>query len=39
MKIADSICEGVVEPSYKKTTRVDSNRSGNSKQNRGETAS
>ena len=39
MGIAESICEGVVESSYKKPTREDANRSGHSRQNRGEAAS
>ena len=35
MEIDENIYEGVVEPSYKKTTRADANRAGNSMQNRG----
>ena len=35
IEIAEYIYEGVVEPSYKKTTRADANRAGNSMQNRG----
>ena len=39
MEIADSIYEGVVEPSYKKPTRADTNRAGHRRKNRGEAAS
>ena len=39
MEIADSIYEGVVEPSYKKPARADTNRSGHRRKNRGEAAS
>ena len=39
MEIAENIYESVVEPSYKKTTRVDSNRDGNSRQMSGVSAS
>ena len=39
MEIAESIYEGIVEPSYKKVTREDANRACNSSQNRGESAS
>ena len=39
MEISESIYEGVVEPSYLKNTRADSNRAGHSRQNRGESAS
>ena len=36
MEIAESVYEGVVETSYKKSTRADTNRSGHSKHKRGE---
>ena len=39
MEISESIYEGVVEPSYKKLTRADSNRAGHCRKNRGEAAS
>ena len=39
MEIAESIYEVVVEPSYKKPTRADANRSGHSSKKRVETAS
>ena len=39
MEIAESIYEGIVEPSYKKTTRADANRVGHSRQKRGEASS
>ena len=39
MEISEVIYEGAVEPSYKKTTRVDSNRDGNSRQMSGVSAS
>ena len=39
MEITKSIYKGVVEPSYKKNTRADVNRAGNSRQKRGEVAS
>ena len=39
MEISKSIYKGVVEPSYKKNTRADVNRAGNSRQKRGEAAS
>ena len=39
MEITKYIYEGVVEPSYKKHTRADTNRSGHSRQNKGESAS
>ena len=39
MEIAESIYKGVVEPSYKKPTREDSNRSGHRRQKRVEAAS
>ena len=39
MEIAESICKGVVEPSYKKPTRADANRAGHSSQKIGEAAS
>ena len=35
MEITESICEGMVTPSYKKTTRAESNRTEISKNNRG----
>ena len=35
MEIAESIYEGVVETSYKKPTRADANRAGNSSHKRG----
>ena len=38
MDITESIYEGVVEPPYKKPTREDANRSGHSRQNRGQDA-
>ena len=38
METAESIYEGVVEPSYKKSTRADSNRAGHSRQILGEAA-
>ena len=38
MKIAESIHEGVVEPSYKKPTREDANRDGHSRKKIGESA-
>ena len=38
MEIAAYIYEGVVEPSYKKPTRVDANRAGYSRQKRVEAA-
>ena len=38
MEIAESIYEGVVTPSYKKTTRVEANRTEISRNNRGEYA-
>ena len=38
MEITECIYEGVVEPSYKKPTRVDSNRAGHSRHRRGEGA-
>ena len=39
MKIAEKSYEGVVEPSYKKSTGVDSNHAGQNRQMRGESAS
>ena len=39
MEINESIYEGVVEPSYKKSTRADTNRAGHSSNKRGESAS
>ena len=39
MEIAESIYEGVVEPSYKKPTQEDANRADHSRQNRGEATS
>ena len=39
MEIAESTYEGVVEPSYKKSTQEDSNRAIHSRKNRGEAAS
>ena len=39
MEIAESIYEGVVEPSYKKPTWADANRAGHSRHKRGEVAS
>ena len=39
MDISESIYEGVLEPSYKKPTREDTNSAGKSRQNRGESAS
>ena len=39
IEIAESICEGVVEPSYKKPTRTDASCDGHSKHKRGENAS
>ena len=39
MLISESIYEGVVEPSYKKPTRVDANRDGHRRQKRVEAAS
>ena len=39
MEIAEFIYEGVVEPSYKKPTRADTNLTVHSRQNRGEAAS
>ena len=39
MEIAESIYESVVEPSYKKTTREDTNRAVHSRNKRGESAS
>ena len=39
MEISESIYKGVVEPSYKKTTRVYNNRAGFSRKIRGEAAS
>ena len=39
MEIAESIYEGVSEPSYKKTTRTDTTRASHSRQKRGESAS
>ena len=36
MEISESIYEGIVEPSYKKPTRADANRSGHIRQKRGE---
>ena len=38
MEIAESIYEGVVEPSYKKPTQANANRAGCSRQNIGESA-
>ena len=38
MEISESIYEGVVLPSYQKTTRADANRAGHSRQNRRESA-
>ena len=38
MEMEESIYEGVVEPSYKKPTREDSNHAGHSRKNRGEAA-
>ena len=38
MEIAESLYEGVVEHSYKQYTRADCNRSGHSRQKRGEAA-
>ena len=38
MEIAESIYEGVVEPSYKKRTRENSNRASHSRKTRGEFA-
>ena len=35
MEIAEYIYEGIVEPSYKKTTRADENHAGNNKNKRG----
>ena len=35
MEISESIYKGVVEPSYKKPTRADANRAGNSRHKRG----
>ena len=39
MEISESIYEGVVEPYYKRNTRTDANRAGNSRQKRREAAS
>ena len=39
METEKKIYEGVVEPSYKKSTRADSTRNGHSRKNRGEAAS
>ena len=39
MEIAESIYEGVVEPSYKKPTRADANHAGHSRHKGGEAAS
>ena len=39
MEISESIYEDVVEPSYKKPTRADADRSGPSRNKRGESAS
>ena len=39
MEIAESIYEGLVETSYKKTTQSDANRAGHSRYKRGEAAS
>ena len=39
IEISEYICEGVVEPSYKKTTRADANHSGLSTKISGKTAS
>ena len=39
MEIAESIYEGVVKLSYKKSTRADANRAGHSRQKRVESAS
>ena len=39
IEIAESIYEGVVEPSYEKTTRTYANRVGHSSRMRGESAS
>ena len=39
MEIEESIYEGVVEPSYKKPTREDTNRSGPTNKMRGQSAS
>ena len=39
MEISESIYEGIVEPSYKKTTSADANRVGHSRENIGEDAS
>ena len=39
METAKNIYEGVVEPSYKKPTKADANRSSHSRQKRGESAS
>ena len=38
MEIVEKIYEGVVKTFYKKTTKVDDNRSGHRKQKRGESA-
>ena len=39
MEFAETIDEGVVEPSYLKNTRADANCDGHSRQKRGESAS
>ena len=39
MEMSESIYEGVVEPSYKKPTREDTNRSGPTNKMRGQSAS
>ena len=39
MEVVESIYEGVVESSYKKSTRVDATHAGHRRENRGEDAS